>query len=392
MEYFQAILLVFAMVVLVIRPLTVLCHELGHAIPAILMTRQPVSIYIGSYGDPKKSLHFSIGLLDVWFKYNPFSWRLGLCVPSSKQISINKRIIYTLTGPLASFVIALAASYLTFTFDLHGFFKFILTIFLVSSVVDLFSNLLPKQTPIKLYDGRVAYNDGYQLKQLLQYKRFPKSYEPAAALYNQKKFAEAAVMFNDILRNDVKHENIYRLAISSFLQTKDFKQAKELLDEFILMDKMNSNDFVNAGVCYSQLDQHDKALEFYDKSLVLDPANKYSLNNKGFTLTLLNKFEEAIPLLDKAIEIDTAFAYSYNNRGLAKIKLGNAEEGLEDINYSLKLDENNSYGYRNLGIYHLDRGEYSKALDLFKKAKELDNTTYMIDGLIDEANSHGESD
>jgi tetratricopeptide (TPR) repeat protein len=389
MEYFPIILLFFALLVLVTRPFTVLFHELGHAIPVMLMTRQTVSIYIGSYGDPKKSLHFSIGLLDVWFKYNPFSWRLGLCVPSAKQISINKQIIYTLTGPLTSFVIAVVACYFTFAFDLHGSLKLILIIFLGSSIFDLFVNLTPRTTPIKLYDGRLTYNDGYQLMQLFHYKRFPKEYEQAAELYNQQKFAEAATSFNDILKSGMKDENIYRLTISSFLQVKNYKLAKELSEEFLVQGKMNSDDFANAGISCSQLDQHDKAVDFYDKSLELNPKNKYSLNNKGFTLNLLNKFEEAIPLFDKAIEIDKTFAYSYNNRGLAKIKIGKAEEGLEDINYSFKLDENNSYGYRNLGIYHFDRGEYSKALDLFKKAKDLDSTTHMIDELINKADRHG---
>jgi len=388
MDYFPFILLFFALLVLVTRPFTVLFHELGHAIPAILMTRQKVSIYIGSYGDPKRSLHFRIGLLEVWFKYNPFSWRLGLCVPSAKEISINKQIIYTLTGPLASFVIATVACYITFTYDLHGFLKLFLIIFLGSSIFDLFLNLTPNNAPIQLYDGRLTYNDGYQLKQLLSYKRFPKEYEQATVLYNKQKFAEAAAIFKNILGRGIKDENIYRLAISSFLQVKDYNGAKDLSDEFIIHGNLNSDDYANAGISYSQLYKHDKALEFYDKSLQLNPGNKYSLNNKGFTLNLLDKFQEAIPLFDKAIEIDKTFAYSYNNRGLAKIKIGKAEEGLEDINNSFKLDENNSYGYRNLGIYHLDKEEYSKALDLFRKAKELDSTTYMIDELINKANRH----
>lgn len=390
MGYYPLIMIFFTLLVLITRPFTVLFHELGHAIPAILMTRQTVSIYIGSHGDPKKSLHFSLGLLDVWFKYNPFSWRLGLCVPSAKQISINKQIIYTLTGPLASFAIAIVACYFTFAYDLHGFLKLILIIFLGSSVFDLFANLTPMAVPIKLYDGSLTYNDGYQLKQLFYYKIFPKEYEQAIELYNQEKFAEAANSFNDILNKGLKDEYIYRLTISSFLQVKNYEKAKVLCDEFIMQGTMTSDDFANTGISYSQLDQHNKAIEFYDKSLELNPNNTYSLNNKGFTLNLLNKFNDAIPLFDKAIELDKTFAYSYNNRGLSKIKIGRVEEGLEDINYSLKLDENNSYGYRNLGIYHLDKGEYTKALALFIKAKELDSTTHMIDELINNTNRQEE--
>ncbi len=353
------------------------------------MTKQKVSIYIGSYGDPKKSLHFNIGLLDVWFKYNPFLWQLGLCVLSAKEISINKEIICTLTGPLASFVIAAVAYYFTFSFDLHGSLKLISIIFLGSAILDLFVNLMPITTPIKLYDGSLAYNDGYQLKQLFYHKRFPNACEQGVELYNQQKFAEAATYCTQILKSGFKNGDIYRLAISSFLELKNYNQAKKLSDEFLTQGEINSDDFANAAISYSQLDQHAKAINLYDKSLELNPNNKYSLNNKGFTLTIFEKFEEAIPLFDKAIEIDEIFACSYGNRGLARIKIGKEIEGLEDINYSLKLDENNSYAFRNLGIYYLDKEDYKKALGLLRKAKELDKHTHMIEELIIKAEREG---
>ena len=391
MGYFAVAMLFFALIVLATRPFTVLFHELGHAIPAMLLTGKSVSIYMGSYGDPNKSLHFSVGLLDVWFKYNPFLWKLGLCVPSAKHVSINKQIIYTVTGPLTSVVVASVACYFTFAYDLHGAIKLVLIIFLGSSIFDLFVNLIPRGIPVKLYDGSLVYNDGAQLKRLFHYKRIPKALERAVELCNEEKFAEAATCFKALLTDGFENEHIYKLAVSSFLQAKNYKEAKDISDQFILYGKMDSDDFTNAGISYSRFDQHDKALAFYEKSLALNPDNKFALNNMGFTLNILCRFEEAIPLFDKAIEVDKSLAYSYNNRGLAKIKIGKKEEGLGDINHSFELDKNNAYAYRNLGIYHLDKGEYSEALELFKKAKQLDDDVHSIDDLINETIHAGAS-
>lgn len=159
MLYFLFVLLFFAVLVLITRPFTVIFHELGHAIPAILMTRQKVSIYIGSHGNPKKSLHFGIGLLKVLFKYNPFLWERGLFVPSSKQISINKQIIYTFTGPLASIVIAAIVSSFAFSNDIHDFLRIFLIIFISSAIYDLFVNLTPSDTAVQLYNGDNTYNN-----------------------------------------------------------------------------------------------------------------------------------------------------------------------------------------------------------------------------------------
>jgi tetratricopeptide (TPR) repeat protein len=261
--------------------------------------------------------------------------------------------------------------------------KLFLIVFLGSAFFDLLVNLIPNGKPIKLYDGKITYNDGYSLKQLFYYKRLPREYSVAVDLYNKQKYSDAAFLFEKLVSN-TKDENIYRLAISSFLQDKNYIKAKEVSDTFTLTGKMNSDDLSNIALSYSQLGFHDEALKLYDKSLQLNPDNKYSLNNKGYTLNLMDKYEEAITLFDKSIELDPDFAYSYNNRGLAKIKLGQTEKGLQDINRSFEIEPNNSYAYMNMGIYHFDRWEFDEALQKFVKAKELDGSTYMIDKYINE--------
>lgn len=381
MQYFPIFLLILIVLVLIARPLTVLLHELGHAIAAILLTKQKATIYIGTYGEPKKSIKINLGVLTIFFHYNPFAWRLGLCVPSAKSISIYKRIIFTLAGPFASFIIAIIACYYTFTYDLHGALKLFLVVFLASATLDLLINLIPNERPIKLYDGSVTYNDGYTLKLLFYFKQMPKGFSEAVESYNEQDFEKAAAQFEKLIPT-TKDENIWRFAINSHLQCRNYVKAKELSEAFALKAKLDSDDLANMALSYSQLGFHEEALVLYDRSLQLNPNNAHSLNNKGYTLNLLNKYEEAIPLFDSSIELDKDFAYPYNNRGLAKIKLGQVEDGLEDINHSLEIDPNNSYGHRNLGIYHADKGEFEEALRLLSKAKELDGTTHMIDELI----------
>ena len=382
--YLLIFLLLVLALVFITRPITVFLHELGHAIPAILLTRKKATIYIGSFGDPAKSLKINLGMLIIFFRYNPFAWKLGLCVPAANTISLNKQIIYTLTGPLASLLIGIIAAYYTFAFDLHGFLKLFLIVFIGSALLDLLINLIPNPTPIELYNGNIAYNDGYSLKRLFYSRRFPKEYLEAIDRYHEQHYADAAVLTEKALSYGSGDENIYRLAISAYSLDKNYQKVKELSEVFLLTGKMNSDDLANMALSYSKLGFYDEAIEIYDKSLQQNPGNKYALNNKGYTLNLLKKYEEAIPIFNTAIELDTNFAYSYNNRGLAKIKLGLTEEGLQDIHRSFELDGNNSYCYMNLGIYHFDNREFDEALRLFLKALELDATTHGIDQLIND--------
>jgi len=385
MSSFNYIMLFIFIALFLISPLTLIFHELGHAVPAILMTRKKVGIYIGSYGDPTKSLHFSFGLLEIWLKYNPFSWRKGLCIPSEKNTSLITQFIYTLTGPLASFLISVISIYLTYILALHGFPLFMLMIFFISSIFDLIVNLIPRENAIKLYNGEIIHNDGYQLKRILSFRKFIKEYEKGIYHYNQDEFELAAKSFFHIINRGFKDESVYRMAILSSIKDDRFNDAKELYDDFILHASLNSDDYANAGFCCSLMGQHDNALKFYNNSLELDPKNKIALNNKGFSFLETNFYEEAIVLFDKVIDLDKGFIHSYNNRGLAKIKLGMCQEGLDDLAYSFSLEENNPYYFRNLGIYHLDREEYPQALNYFTKAKELDKKTYFIEQLISQA-------
>jgi hypothetical protein len=114
MQYLPPIFLGLFILVIITRPFTILLHELGHAIPLMLMTKKGASVYVGSYGDKKHSLVITLGNLDIWFRYNPIKWHGGLCVPKAHEISLNKQIIYILSGAIFSFLIATTLFYITF--------------------------------------------------------------------------------------------------------------------------------------------------------------------------------------------------------------------------------------------------------------------------------------
>lgn len=370
------------LLITIVRGIVVILHELGHAIPAIILTKQKVSIYIGSYGNPNKSINFRIGHLNVWLSYEMLSWKNGLCVPSAENISINRQIIYVLTGPICSSIFATLYLYIALLKDFSDLYLHFAVIFFFISILDLFGNLMPNENPIELFDGTVTYNDGYTISKLFKYKKFPNQYAEAIDLFNKKEYKKSINLFDYFLKIKLKGENIYRLNMFANMEIKNFERAKKLFDDYEHEFKLTSDDYSNGGLIYSKLNLNDESLDFYNKSIELNSENVYSLNNKGFTLILLEKYSEAIPLFDKAIEVDEFFAYSYNNRGLSKIKTGRINEGLADIEKSIQLDKNNSYSYRNLGIYHFDIGEIEKARELFLKSKELDEDTHMIDELI----------
>ncbi|MGB8194969.1 MAG: hypothetical protein WCF67_23740 [Chitinophagaceae bacterium] len=369
----------------VVRPVTVILHELGHAIPALLLTQKKVSVYIGSHGDTTKSVHFKLGLLEFWFKYNPVLWQYGLCYPHAPEISLRRQFIYILTGPLTSTTIAVVACYFSFAYDLHGALKLLLIVFLGSSIFDFFINIVPNNTPYVLANGIVTYNDGYLLSRMLSFRKIDREFSRANKAYAARDFATAAKLVDDLLSKDFHYENIYRLGIGAHTMLKNYDKALKLHDALAADFKLNADDYYNLGLIKAYLDHRDESLEAFSESISLNPNNSWTFNNRGYFLTVWNRFEESMPDFDKAIALDAEFAYAYNNRGLAKIKTGAVEAGLEDINHSLQLDPGNAYAWRNLGIYFLAKENKAEALKNFEQARALNADTLLVEELIKQA-------
>ncbi|WP_025740520.1 tetratricopeptide repeat protein [Aquimarina pacifica] len=372
--------LLFIATLAVLRPFTIFLHEMGHAIPTLLYTKEGVTIYIGSYGDPKKSLHFRIGRLEIFFKYNPLLWDYGLCVREQVDISINKGILIILMGPLFSLIIGSFCLYIGLFGSDSDSITFISMMIAISSLLDFYHNIVPDSEPITLYSGKQVHNDGQQIKTLLKYRNLPEEYDKCVEYYNNQEFVKSGELFEKIIKSGIKRDFVYRLAISSYLQIKEYDKADKINKDFLKKYKkrLTSIDLYNNGLIKSHKGNLEGSIIDYTESLRLDPNNVYSLNNRGYAYNLSGRYEEAIKDFNKAIELEENFAYALNNRGLSKIKLGDFDNGFIDIKKSLKVDNKNSYCYMNFGIYYFDIGEYHKALENFNIAFEMDKDTYLL--------------
>lgn len=378
-------ILLFYLFYLLVQLLETLLHELGHTVPIILLTNNKVSIYIGSFGDATKSLKISLGKLTFYVKYNPLLWNRGLCVPHTPNISINKQILYTATGPLMSLLSAGVAAYLFFTSDVNGFAQIALFAFMVVSMGSFIYNAIPTNKPIILYNGGVTYNDGYTIKQLLKYRSLPPAFFEMATAYHDGAYEVAAQISESLLAQGLKNKDIFIIAIDAYKQTKEREKVKQKIAEFQKKYKLNADDYSFLGNIQSQLGEYTSALAAYEKGLRIKLYDENILCNRGFTFLIMRKYKAAIEDFDRAITVDDSCAYAYANRGLAKIQLQQTEDGLKDIHYALEINELEAYAHRSLGIYYLENEDKATALQHFQKAKELNKAVHQIEELINDA-------
>jgi hypothetical protein len=303
------ILLVCFILFAITWPLTTLLHELGHGIPSLLFTRKPVTLYIGSYGVKKGSVSIKLGRLRIYLKYNPFAWWKGLCLFENDTLRLYQQVIILVAGPAASLLVSTVCCYFAFSFDLHGSIKLILVALVFSSLMDLYFNIIPREEPITLADGRLAFNDGKQLKMLFRYRSLYLNYRKAIALYEQQLYKQALEAFISLIQGGLTEDFVYRTAISACMQEHDYQQAKLLDEQLAAQFAKNATDYASSGLLKARLTQYEEGLEDFSKALALDPALSYTWGNRGYTYLLLGDYHQALADFDQALLLDATDAY-----------------------------------------------------------------------------------
>ena len=372
-------LLFFVLTFVIARFLSLLLHEFAHGITALILSRDKVSIYIGSLGTPTGSFTFSIGRLAFYITRDIRLWTTSITLPHSTTITRSNQFFITLAGPIASFIIGIVFPALAILNHMHGR---IITLSMFISIIALFDfvmNLLPSKNSIVLQDGSVYFNDGQQLIQLIKYNILPQDYRIGMACYFKEDFQCTISTFQTIIDKGIHNRTLYLYIISSYAYLKDFNAAFTTQEEFEKHFRLNSIEYAFIGLIKSSNGYYLEGVEDFTKAIALSPKDYQAIGNRGYTYIQLEEYDKAIEDFNVLINDNPEDAYAFANRGLAKFKTGLEDKGLKDIYTALELDNNNAYAYKNLGIYYHSKSDYTKALELFEKAHEIAPGTHLID-------------
>ncbi len=346
---------------LISRPFTTFIHEMGHAIPALLFSDKEVTIFVGSYGDPKDSTVLQFGRLTTFFKYKVTQWDMGVCAHGPAKHMLGNLLII-LGGPIASLLFGLIALFLIKMFVFNAAITYILAVFLVSFCWDFFVNIVPHSSPAVLHNGNMIYNDGYQLvKQWRQFK-YPESYFQGVDHLNNSRFHTAAEHFEKAIKEGFQTKDIYRNLMLSYTAGHDEMKVIETFRDFKEKHKPDPEDFAVLGSAYNELGYYGAAITAYDNALYKAYQNKDFLFGRAMVFMKQKKYQDAIMDLDLVIGYAPNYTEAYAYRGLACSYMGENDEALKYMKHALNLDNNNEIANLNLGIHAVMQKDYRNAM------------------------------
>jgi Tfp pilus assembly protein PilF len=371
--------------------LNVFLHELGHAIPILFWSKKKVIIYIGSLGDPARSFRVPVGRLEMYFKYNPFLWRRGMCRPG-ERLSVDRTIFYTAMGPLVSLLITATCLLILKTWELGSSQTVVLVTIMVIGGAFVLSSAIPRGYLHSTHSGKSVQNDATQIVRLWKTRNMPEAYWEACERYWAKDYVQAGELLEEEIGKRDPSVVLLRLAVAAHIQSGRYERAEVLLESIRERYRISMEDEINDGCLKIMTGRFREAIAINAELLRLHYNHFLILNNMGYALIAAGEPEEALLYLDRGLRLAPSFADLHSNRGLALMRLGQWEDGIRDTNHALKLEKTHADGYRNLGLYALEKCRNDEAKEHFLKAKSLDKRVQFVDDPLAEAERRLQSD
>jgi len=178
-----------------------------------------------------------------------------------------------------------------------------------------------------------------------------KDFDQANQLLASGKFAEAAVLFENLLS---KHPEIYSVHLNAglcYLKLEDLEKAKAqfqtVLDRISRTDGSYENEivagkaFVGLGEVAARSGDLPSAKDYFDRALKLAPEDEITAYNVAEILFSAQKVEEAIGYYEMALRIKKGWSKPVFKLGLAHLNRGDYDKALEYLARFIEMDPDN---------------------------------------------------
>lgn len=377
-----AIAIIWILLIAFIRSITTLFHEMGHALPSLAFSDEAVTVYVGSYGDLTNTQMFKIGRLTIYFKFNFFDWKIGMCT-GARDVTLLQHAIIILGGPLASVLIA-GLIYLCIDNSDNQILVFFASAFAVAAITDFFINIIPSNSSIQMHDGGIMYNDGQQLLGLINRSRMPEGYLALEKLFFEKEYDQVAHQGYAMIQQKDQPRAIYNLILSAFIELKQNEDALHFYKIIKGKFELDNQDYLQIGRLYENMNNFPEALKFYDHYLHYFYSDFHALNRRGKIHLNRSSYELAAMDFQSAVMYSNGrFPEALANLGMALFRLEDKQKAYEVLIEAKEIAPELPNVYYYLGLYFEDKGDPESALEHYKKAKDLGTDYHGIDYKID---------
>ncbi|MFN5148557.1 MAG: tetratricopeptide repeat protein [Flavobacteriia bacterium] len=181
---------------------------------------------------------------------------------------------------------------------------------------------------------------------------------------------------------------VYLLNGVGAVQTKRFDEAINVLEtgkELVVNDKaLESEMFGQLGEAYFQKNNIAEGKTNYDKALKLDPKSALLKNNYAYRLALARAdLDKALTMIDEVLKEGSESAHYLDTKGFVLFQQNKFAEAMQLFEKAFALRSNDKIITEHIGDGYLKTGNKEKAVEYWKKARELGSTNKNLDKKIE---------
>lgn len=187
--------------------------------------------------------------------------------------------------------------------------------------------------------------------------------------FDNARYDDAITLLNNCIDRFPQDFAINFLLGISYAQSAKYEDAKIYLGKSIKLNDNDPNALSAYGFALSQLKENDTALIYLKKALIVDPENINVLGQIGLIYDGLGNYEDSDNYYSRAIRIDSNDATVNNNYAysLSKRKI-NLDVALLLAQKAIEKEPENSAFLDTIGWVYFALENYSKAIEYIQKA------------------------
>ncbi len=218
----------------------------------------------------------------------------------------------------------------------------------------------------------------------------------AKNFYHNKQYAEAAKLYEALIKKNPKNEFFYIACANSYDLAGDKKKSMTLYHKALKINKNSLTALSNLATSYYEINDFKNAEKYCLKSLKIDSANASSWVNLGNinyrngnlyealkdylaassvrrdyyiaeinianTYYDLKKYKEALIYSRRALMLDSHSVMALSIMGNSLLELEKYEEALQAFSKALKLDSEDAWLFNSVSQVYQKKGEWEDAL------------------------------
>lgn len=166
-----------------------------------------------------------------------------------------------------------------------------------------------------------------------------------------------------------------------YTETGQNDLAMQELSDAMSLDSRSAEVYSALGELYFREGRAKDIEPAFQKSVELGPDNWRMANEFGYYYLRVGKFDLAAAQFQRAVSLTPDNARAHNNLGYCYWRQNRLPEARASLEEAIRLEPGASR-YLNLGHVLEDQGKYREAANMYQKAIDLDQSSYLAWGLL----------